>query len=363
MKIFSRSLGFRPSNPVLHDIYNRSIGLLALIALLPIFLIVAAALIVTQGREIYYRGPRLGKDGKIFHILKFRTLDSAAARHITRDRVLPPGTNIETPLGKILRANRLDELPQLVNIIRGEMVLCGPRPVRPEMAEIARREIPDYDRRFSVKPGLVGPAQAYASHGTCKIIRSRIDNAMLDRPVSYVAEWRLLATIGASVLGMVARDLGHAALRLRPGRARSLAGRARVEKEIWLEFPEGQERALSVSTIGPKTLTVGQDLMLVTDRQAVLCMRLRRGGIRRASVVLSGSDQARVFNFATLTPVGQFMLERYGLSLAIVSPRLRPRPAAAGEQMAHAPVAGWSGRPVASSPLRAGSQVTGEAAS
>ena len=136
---------------------------IACVVLFPLLVVLALAIplairLEDGGRVLYFQ-PRLGRDGKIFNIMKFRTMvqgaESAtgpvwAARRDAR----------ATAVGRVLRLYHLDELPQLINILRGDMSLVGPRPERPELAERFRREVPDFSRRLRVRPGVMGLAQA-----------------------------------------------------------------------------------------------------------------------------------------------------------------------------------------------------------
>lgn len=192
--------GYVETSPILGFMINRGIALCFIVMLLPLFLCISLALVVTQGTSIIYRGERLGRDKKVFHIYKFRTLDAKKAALVTRDRVLPEGTNIETPIGAWLRDSRLDELPQLFNVLNGSMVLFGPRPVRPEIASRLADEIENYDVRFSVTPGLVGFSQALMSHGTSKRLRARFNNRLCRRPVNHMANLVFVVRVGLAVL-------------------------------------------------------------------------------------------------------------------------------------------------------------------
>jgi lipopolysaccharide/colanic/teichoic acid biosynthesis glycosyltransferase len=131
-------------------------------AALPLMAIVAAAIALTSGRPILYRGDRIGRGGRVFHMLKFRTLRPDAESRLgpyygeeltrrTRDEV--------TRLGRWLRATQLDELPQLWNVLRGDMSFVGPRPIRPRFFEELAHDLPAYWQRLVVRPGLTGLAQ------------------------------------------------------------------------------------------------------------------------------------------------------------------------------------------------------------
>jgi lipopolysaccharide/colanic/teichoic acid biosynthesis glycosyltransferase len=106
-------------------------------------------------RGVLYRGARVGRGGAIFTMLKFRTLKPEARRAsgATRHRADAHDADEQTRVGHILRATKLDELPQLWNVLRGEMSIVGPRPIRPRFFEELARDIPGYWQRLVVRPG------------------------------------------------------------------------------------------------------------------------------------------------------------------------------------------------------------------
>jgi lipopolysaccharide/colanic/teichoic acid biosynthesis glycosyltransferase len=131
------------------------------IAAIPMLLI-ALVILLTSGRPIFYRGERVGRGGDFYTMLKFRTLRPGAEER------LGPFLGLElvertrrerTAIGRWLRATQLDELPQLWNVLRGDMSLVGPRPIRPIFFEELAAELPAYWQRLVVRPGLTGFAQ------------------------------------------------------------------------------------------------------------------------------------------------------------------------------------------------------------
>ncbi len=143
-------------------------SLFTLIAL-PLFLLIGAALLLTSGFPLLYRGERVGRDGHLFEMLKFRTLRRGAEERLGPylGPELVERTRAETTrLGRRVRATQLDELPQLWNVLRGDMSLVGPRPIRPRFFEQLAGELPAYWQRLVVRPGLTGFAQVRRGYET-----------------------------------------------------------------------------------------------------------------------------------------------------------------------------------------------------
>ena len=142
------------------------VSLLALILAAPFMLLTALAVKLTSpGPAIYYQ-ERVGARGRTFRLLKFRTMRTDA--EATSGPVWASGENDQriTRLGRLLRKTRIDELPQLVNVLRGEMSFVGPRPERPHFVDALRQVIPYYDERHSVRPGITGWAQVKCGYGS-----------------------------------------------------------------------------------------------------------------------------------------------------------------------------------------------------
>jgi lipopolysaccharide/colanic/teichoic acid biosynthesis glycosyltransferase len=140
-----------------------------LLIALPLLALIGSALLFTSGRPLFYRGQRVGRDGRIFEMLKFRTLRRGAEERLGPylGSELVERTQAETTrLGRRLRATQLDELPQLWNILRGDMSFVGPRPIRPRFFEQLAAELPAYWQRLVVRPGLTGFAQVRRGYET-----------------------------------------------------------------------------------------------------------------------------------------------------------------------------------------------------
>ena len=171
-----------PTNEKVGFGLGHRIAALALIVLaLPLMATVSIVLFLRRGHHVLYVGDRLGLNKKKFRMIKFRTLVSGA-NGIIGKRLLGDGDPLLAPFGRFLRDTRLDELPQLFNVLKGDMRLVGPRPVRPEIYDSLCKGIPNYDRRFDVKPGLVGVSQLFTPHRTPKRLRAYLDNrhALID---------------------------------------------------------------------------------------------------------------------------------------------------------------------------------------
>jgi lipopolysaccharide/colanic/teichoic acid biosynthesis glycosyltransferase len=142
---------------------------LCLLAALPIGLPIALAILVTSGPPVFYRGERVGRGGRVFQMLKFRTLRNGAEGRLGPylGPELVERTKAETtPLGRWLRAAQLDEIPQLWNVLRGDMSFVGPRPIRPRFFEELAADLPSYWQRLVVRPGLTGFAQVRKGYET-----------------------------------------------------------------------------------------------------------------------------------------------------------------------------------------------------
>jgi lipopolysaccharide/colanic/teichoic acid biosynthesis glycosyltransferase len=187
----------------------------SLALLSPLWLLTALAIFLAAGSPVLYRGLRVGRFGRVFTMLKFRTLEKDAEARLGPyyGDELTRRTEAEvSSLGRWLRASQLDEIPQLWNILRGDMSVVGPRPIRPSFFEELSQEIPQYWQRLVVRPGLTGFAQT-------RMGREESWSEKLAHDLEYIADrsvqlylrvvaatvWRVLRQSAAAVWGLLTR--------------------------------------------------------------------------------------------------------------------------------------------------------------
>ena len=173
-----------------------------LLCAVPVVLPLCLVLLVTSGRPLLYRGERVGRGGRVFTMLKFRTLRTDAETrlgpYLGEELVLRTEAEF-TPVGSWLKATQLDEIPQFLNVLRGDMSLVGPRPIRPVFFEELAHELPAYWQRLIVRPGLTGLAQVRRGYETSMAEKLAHDlEYIADRSVPLylrtvaVTGWRVL---------------------------------------------------------------------------------------------------------------------------------------------------------------------------
>ena len=158
----------RPRDRVLR-LLDLALSALFLLVALPGSLMLLLVIAATSGRPILYRGERVGRGGRIFTMLKFRTLKADAEQRLgpyLGEELVRRTQDEFTPIGKWLKATQLDEIPQFWNVLRGDMSLVGPRPIRPVFFEELARDLPAYWQRLTVRPGLTGLAQVRRGYET-----------------------------------------------------------------------------------------------------------------------------------------------------------------------------------------------------
>lgn len=174
-----------------------------LLAALPVMLACMLLVRFTSRGPALYTQSRVGQGGRVFTLYKIRTMQHDCEKQ-TGPQWSPPNDPRITPLGRVLRKLHLDELPQLWNVLRGDMSLIGPRPERPEIVKRLRDSVPGYDRRHAVKPGITGFAQVHLPPDTC--LRSVKNKLVYDlfyiRNRSAVMELYILFATGLKLFGL-----------------------------------------------------------------------------------------------------------------------------------------------------------------
>jgi lipopolysaccharide/colanic/teichoic acid biosynthesis glycosyltransferase len=186
-----RNCGLTVEQQVIKRIFDIICSVLMFIVLSPLFLLIAILIKCYDGGPVLYKQERLTKDGKIFMVYKFRSMRVDSEQHGAR--LAMKGDSRVTPVGKVLRNIHFDELPQLFNIIKGDMSLVGPRPERPEIAAQYTKEIPEFSYRLKVKAGLTGYAQVYGKYNTTPYDKLKLDMTYIEN-YSFVLDLQLIAT-------------------------------------------------------------------------------------------------------------------------------------------------------------------------
>ena len=186
--LLSRNHGLSFEQRIMKRGMDVVLSLAALFLLSPVFLITAVAIKLYDKGPVFYFQERCTKDGKVFRICKFRSMVEDAEKEGHSIPATDEDPRI-TPVGRIIRATRIDELPQILNILKGDMSIVGPRPERVEHVELYTRQIPEFRYRMKVKGGLTGYAQVYGKYNT-----SAYDKLKLD--LMYIQNYSLMMDVG-----------------------------------------------------------------------------------------------------------------------------------------------------------------------
>ncbi len=198
----------RPRDATLRA-FDITLSAFFLLVSLPLTVPIALLLLLTSGRPLFYRGERVGRGGHVFEMLKLRTLRESAEERLgpyLGEELVQRTRDETTAIGGWLRATQLDEIPQLWNVVRGDMSLVGPRPIRPRFFAELVEELPAYWQRLVVRPGLTGFAQVRRGYETSMAEKLAHDLEWIaDRSLRLYL--RTLATTAWRVLGQFARGL------------------------------------------------------------------------------------------------------------------------------------------------------------
>ena len=201
----------RPANPkglqfAIKYAADRLVAGVLLLAALPIMIPAALAILLSLGRPLFFRQVRVGRDGRTFAMLKFRTMRPVLEELSAQTMELPPDTapggveggDRRTRLGAFLRRSSIDELPQLINVLKGQMSLIGPRPERPEFVGLFEQSVYRYSDRHRVKSGITGWAQVHGLRGKTSLSdRVEWDNY-------YIENWSLWLDLKVLLLTFLA---------------------------------------------------------------------------------------------------------------------------------------------------------------
>jgi putative colanic acid biosynthesis UDP-glucose lipid carrier transferase len=172
------------------------LGAFLLVIASPVFAIIALAILATSGAPVFYRQTRVTSNGRQFTMLKFRTM-AVNAETQSGPVWSAPDTNRGTALGRMLRRYSLDELPQLINVLAGDMSLVGPRPERPEFIARFRKDVPGYMQKHLVKAGITGWAQVNDLRGSSDLPKR------IQYDLYYIDNWSLwfdLRILGLTIM-------------------------------------------------------------------------------------------------------------------------------------------------------------------
>ena len=187
-----KGTGLTPAERVAKRAMDILISAIVLLILSPLMLLIAAAIKLEDGGPIFFRQKRLTRHGREFDILKFRSMVVDAEKYAGAVLATDNDPRI-TRVGRIIRPFRLDELPQLLNILKGDMSIVGPRPERKVIADEYCKDIPEFAYRLKVRGGLTGYAQIYGKYNTSAYDKLRLD-------LMYIENYSLLLDIKLMIL-------------------------------------------------------------------------------------------------------------------------------------------------------------------
>ncbi|MFR0880276.1 MAG: sugar transferase [Oscillospiraceae bacterium] len=188
--LLCRNGGLSLEQRIIKRIFDIVVSAVGVVALSPIMLLIALAIKIDDGGKIFYKQKRLTIDAREFYVYKFRSMIADAEKDGV-PRLATDKDSRVTRVGKFLRKCRLDELPQLINILKGDMSVVGPRPERPELTEKYEREMPEFKFRLKVKAGLTGYAQVTGVYDTTPYDKLKMDLMYIEK-YSFVMDLRIV---------------------------------------------------------------------------------------------------------------------------------------------------------------------------
>lgn len=339
--------GYRKRHLFLNRLFDLTLTVPLLGLSLPIMSVIALLIKMQDGGPVLYASRRLGRHKVAFDMYKFRTLVPDADQRLSS---MPSDQHhgLETRLGRFLRETRLDELPQLFNILRGEMTYLGPRPIRPEVYETQCRTIPDFDQQFAIKPGLTGYSQLLMPYDAPKRLKAILDNtySRRDQIILYDLLFVLftLGYLSGNAIKYYLKQLWmHLVLAKRLGKAIERRTLARVRpKGVRIQIFEGKDEHGTFT--GPAMLgDINDECMLVyterdlrTDTPLFVYLTVRRPrtpGRRekfktarctakifrvRDTTHLEGPRHAYILSYQAISPFNRYILNQYFMHKSIL---------------------------------------------
>jgi exopolysaccharide biosynthesis polyprenyl glycosylphosphotransferase len=184
----------RPIAQVTKRALDLIVASVALVLAAPVMILAAIAIAIESGRPIFFTQQRVGRNGRLFDVLKFRTM-RVDAEGVSGPVWASARDPRKTRLGCFLRRASIDELPQIINVLRGEMSLVGPRPERPVFVEEFRRQLPRYDERHLVRPGITGWSQIHMK----RVLAVSDVSEKLSHDLFYVENWSFFMDVSVIV--------------------------------------------------------------------------------------------------------------------------------------------------------------------
>lgn len=322
------------------SLVERCLAVVILILLSPLLAMVCLFVAVTMGRPVFYVGERLGYQKKPFNIIKFRTLGIGAQQRIGGQLYDHTYEQIRQS-AQFMRDSRLDELPQLLNIARGEMQFIGPRPERHEVYLQHCKDLPNYEDRFLTAPGVIGFSQLCTPHSAPKSMRARIDRRYV-RNTSHngiafglFAIWALFRRLVLGFVNFIWRD--KITVQLLKGQAeRRSHSRANLQhSELKIYNEDGSQLLFSgnVCDINQEYLRIAGDFELddkVTYQARMTSCSLRSFG-KRTKVAYSyiklvsrkssydSTEHEYLVEYKAKSPLNRYLIDQYFLHKSIIS--------------------------------------------
>lgn len=343
--IISKLRDWGKNSKMLNRILTVLISIVLIFITLPFILIIPILIKLSGPGPIFYRGQRLGKNKKPFTMYKFRTL-YPGAHQIIGHSLVKEGNKLITPIGNYLRETRLDELPQLINVLKGDMNLIGPRPERPEIYEDLCKTIPSYDLRFTVKPGVMGYSQLFTPHSSPKRLRSLIDRNYLinkrtqrEEIMLLIKAISLLAKKGIATTWSIVNHLMNWITGKSPFEDRRSLRRIRVNNAIAYVNHKGMDFVSVPEGIQCNIINITKESILINSKGNLLSTPLfirleiiipcqEKKAFKRKIVYCEGRKSAQlpskekeffsyVIQIHPATPLNEYKYEKYFLKAAL----------------------------------------------